>query len=139
NKPLRAWVIFRHRRTHAECAPYQGCHQPRRLALTDQTNPAAEAHDAPDMQDLQTLKTAYDNIKTQIAKVIVGQDEVIEQLLVCIFARGHCMLEGVPGLAKTLLVSTLAKSLSLKFARVQFTPDLMPSDITGTEIIEENR
>ncbi len=91
------------------------------------------------MQDLQTLKTAFDSVKAQIAKVIVGQDEVIEQLLVSIFARGHCILEGVPGLAKTLLVSTLAKSLSLKFTRIQFTPDLMPSDITGTEVIEENK
>ncbi|MEM1354108.1 MAG: MoxR family ATPase [Planctomycetota bacterium] len=91
------------------------------------------------MKDLETLKQAYENTRTQIAKVIVGQDEVIEQLLVSIFARGHCILEGVPGLAKTLLVSTLAKSLSLDFTRIQFTPDLMPSDITGTEIIEENR
>jgi len=94
---------------------------------------------APDLQDLQQLKQAYDNIREQIAKVIVGQDEVIEQLLVSIFARGHCILEGVPGLAKTLLVSTLAKSLSLDFTRIQFTPDLMPSDITGTEVIEENK
>jgi len=94
---------------------------------------------APDMQDLETLKKAYDDVRQQIAKVIVGQEEVIEQLLVSVFARGHCMLEGVPGLAKTLLVSTLAKSLSLDFNRVQFTPDLMPSDITGTEIIEQNR
>jgi len=94
---------------------------------------------APDIQDLQTLKAAYDSVRQQIGKVIVGQNEVIEQLIVSIFARGHCILEGVPGLAKTLLVSTLAKSLSLKFTRIQFTPDLMPSDITGTEIIEENR
>jgi len=94
---------------------------------------------APDMADLQALKESYERIREQIAKVIVGQDEVIEQLLVSIFARGHCILEGVPGLAKTLLVSTLAKSLSLDFTRVQFTPDLMPSDITGTEVIEENK
>ena len=94
---------------------------------------------APDIQDLETLKKAYDDVREQIAKVIVGQEEVIEQLLVSIFARGHCILEGVPGLAKTLLVSTLAKSLSLDFTRIQFTPDLMPSDITGTEVIEENR
>ena len=94
---------------------------------------------APDIKDLETLKNAYDNVREQIGKVIVGQDDVIEQLLISIFARGHCILEGVPGLAKTLLVSTLAKSLSLDFTRVQFTPDLMPSDITGTEVIEENR
>jgi MoxR-like ATPase len=102
--------------------------------LTESTD-----NSAPDTQDLQTLKKAYDNVREQIGKVIVGQEEVIEQLLVSIFARGHCILEGVPGLAKTLLVSTLAKSLSLDFTRVQFTPDLMPSDITGTEVIEENK
>jgi len=94
---------------------------------------------APDLKDLEILKQAYENTRTQIAKVIVGQDEVIEQLLVSIFARGHCILEGVPGLAKTLLVSTLARCLSLDFTRIQFTPDLMPSDITGTEVIEENK
>jgi MoxR-like ATPase len=104
--------------------------------LTDSTD---TANQAPDIEDLQKLKTAYDNVREQIAKVIVGQEDVIEQLLVSIFARGHCILEGVPGLAKTLLVSTLAKSLSLDFTRVQFTPDLMPSDITGTEVIEENK
>ncbi len=104
--------------------------------MTESTD---NAHQAPDIKDLEALKTAYDNVREQIAKVIVGQDDVIEQLLVSIFARGHCILEGVPGLAKTLLVSTLAKSLSLDFTRVQFTPDLMPSDITGTEVIEENK
>ena len=71
--------------------------------------------------------------------MIVGQDEVIEQLLIALFSRGHCLLEGVPGLAKTLMISTLARSLNLSFSRIQFTPDLMPADITGTEIIEENR
>ena len=71
--------------------------------------------------------------------MIVGQDEVIEELLIALFSRGHCLLEGVPGLAKTLMISTLARSLNLSFSRIQFTPDLMPADITGTEIIEENR
>ncbi len=71
--------------------------------------------------------------------MIVGQDDVIEQMLIALFSRGHCLLEGVPGLAKTLLVSTLARSLNLTFSRIQFTPDLMPADITGTDIIEENR
>ncbi|MCS7046772.1 MAG: MoxR family ATPase, partial [Gemmataceae bacterium] len=70
---------------------------------------------------------------------IVGQDQVIEELLIALFSRGHCILEGVPGLAKTLMISTLARCLSLDFSRIQFTPDLMPSDITGTEVIEENR
>ncbi len=85
------------------------------------------------------LGAAIEQIKAQLSRVIVGQNEVIEQMLIALFARGHCLLEGVPGLAKTLLVSTLAKSLNLTFSRVQFTPDLMPADITGTDIIEENR
>src|SRR5262245_16494630 len=75
----------------------------------------------------------------QVRRVVVGQDQVIEQLMISIFARGHCILEGVPGLAKTLMVSTLANCLSLQFNRIQFTPDLMPSDITGTEVLQEDR
>src|SRR6185503_20328545 len=74
----------------------------------------------------------------ELRKVIVGQDQVVEQLLTVLFANGHCLLVGVPGLAKTLLISTLASVLDLKFSRIQFTPDLMPSDITGTEILEQN-
>jgi MoxR-like ATPase len=85
------------------------------------------------------LKHGYDRIKAEMAKVIVGQDAVIDQLIVALFARGHCMLTGVPGLAKTLMISSLARTLSLDFKRIQFTPDLMPTDITGTEIIQENR
>src|SRR5919201_1059540 len=85
------------------------------------------------------LRDAYDQLKKQLARVIVGQHEVIEELLIALFCRGHCILEGVPGLAKTLMISSLAKCLSLDFSRIQFTPDLMPSDITGTEVIEENR
>ena len=85
------------------------------------------------------LGAAIDQIKSQLSRVIVGQHGVIEQMLIALFARGHCLLEGVPGLAKTLLVSTLARSLNLTFSRIQFTPDLMPADITGTDIIEENR
>src|SRR6187455_95388 len=85
------------------------------------------------------LGHAIEQIKQQLSRVIVGQDDVIEQMLIALFARGHCLLEGVPGLAKTLLISTLAKSLDLTFSRIQFTPDLMPADITGTEILEENR
>ncbi len=95
--------------------------------------------DAPDLQQLDTFKQSFDAIRAQIATAVVGQDEVIEQLLICVFARGHCILEGVPGLAKTLLISTLAKSLSLSFNRIQFTPDLMPSDITGTEVMRQDR
>jgi MoxR-like ATPase len=92
-----------------------------------------------DLQALEKLRAAYASIRQELAKVIVGQDQVIEQLLIAIFAQGHCLLEGVPGLAKTLMVSTLARSLKLQFSRIQFTPDLMPSDITGTEVIQENR
>jgi MoxR-like ATPase len=85
------------------------------------------------------LGDALKQIKAQLSRVIVGQDDVIDQMLIALFSRGHCLLEGVPGLAKTLLVSTLARSLNLTFSRIQFTPDLMPADITGTDIIEENR
>src|SRR5205085_995662 len=92
-----------------------------------------------DLESIKRLQQAYTNIKQQLARVIVGQDQVIEELLIAMFSRGHCMLEGVPGLAKTLMISTLSKCLSLAFSRIQFTPDLMPSDITGTEVIEENR
>ncbi len=94
-----------------------------------------------DSQDasIARLGTAIEQIKQQLSRVIVGQNEVIEQMLIALFSRGHCLLEGVPGLAKTLLVSTLARSLNLTFSRIQFTPDLMPADITGTDIIEENR
>src|SRR5207253_6430677 len=91
-----------------------------------------------DLESIRRLKKAFDDIKAQLARVIVGQDEVIEELLIALFSRGHCILEGVPGLAKTLMISTLAKCLSLDFSRIQFTPDLMPSDITGTRIIEED-
>ncbi|KAA3636142.1 MAG: MoxR family ATPase [Calditrichaeota bacterium] len=91
-----------------------------------------------DIQAVENLNNAYTNIKSEIAKVIIGQDKVIEQLLISLLSSGHCLLVGVPGLAKTLLISTLAQVLNLNFNRIQFTPDLMPSDITGTEIIEED-
>ncbi|MCC7171553.1 MAG: MoxR family ATPase [Planctomycetes bacterium] len=91
-----------------------------------------------DRDDVARLRSAYERIRKEIQKVIVGQDEVVDQLLISLFARGHCLLTGVPGLAKTLLISTLAKTLSLSFNRIQFTPDLMPSDITGTEVIQQN-
>ena len=92
-----------------------------------------------DVEAVQRLNEAYRTITTELAKVIVGQKQVIEELLVALFARGHCLLVGVPGLAKTLMIRTLAESLSLKFNRIQFTPDLMPSDITGTEVIQEDK
>jgi MoxR-like ATPase len=92
-----------------------------------------------DLQAVQELNEAYRLITEQLGRVIVGQQQVIEELLVAMFARGHCLLVGVPGLAKTLLIRTLAEALALEFRRIQFTPDLMPSDITGTEVIQEDR
>ena len=92
-----------------------------------------------DVGQLSELHRSYEAVRAELAKVIVGQDEVIDQLLIAMFAGGHCLLEGVPGLAKTLMISTLAKCVGLKFNRIQFTPDLMPSDITGTEVIQEDR
>src|SRR5258707_5980871 len=93
---------------------------------------------ADDTAAVERCQKAYQRIRQELAKVIVGQNEVIEQVLVAMFARGHALLEGVPGLAKTLLISSLAESLSLSFKRIQFTPDLMPSDVTGTDIIQED-
>ena len=92
-----------------------------------------------DRAAIDRLKKAHKDIKEQIHKVIVGQDAVVDELLLAVFAKGHCILEGVPGLAKTLLVSTLAQALNLSFNRIQFTPDLMPADITGTEVIQEDK
>jgi MoxR-like ATPase len=91
-----------------------------------------------DLTAVENLNDAYGKIKQEIGKVIIGQERVIEQLLISLLSNGHCLLVGVPGLAKTLLISTLSEVLNLKFNRIQFTPDLMPSDITGTEIIEED-
>ena len=92
-----------------------------------------------DAQAIEKLGAAREKIIKQLSQVIVGQHAVIEELLISLFSRGHCLLEGVPGLAKTLIISTLARTLNLTFSRIQFTPDLMPADITGTEIIEENK
>ncbi len=93
---------------------------------------------ADDVQLVQQIEEKIKNIKLEIAKVIVGQDEIIDQLLIALLSKGHCLLVGVPGLAKTLLIKTLAEVMDLKFSRIQFTPDLMPSDITGTEILDED-
>ncbi len=92
-----------------------------------------------DIDTLNDLSSAYKKLFDEINKVIIGQDEVVKEVLISIFSRGHCLLVGVPGLAKTLLVSTISKVLGLDFNRIQFTPDLMPSDIIGTEILDENR
>jgi len=101
--------------------------------------PSGAVSGVDDATVVEQLRSAYGRIRKELAKVIVGQDEVLEQLLIALFAGGHCILEGVPGLAKTLTISTLARCLSLSFNRIQFTPDLMPSDITGTEVIQEDR
>src|ERR1700710_2433091 len=87
----------------------------------------------------ERVPRAYHDMRRELGKVIVGQEAVIEELLISLFCRGHALMVGVPGLAKTLLISTLAKTLGLRFSRIQFTPDLMPSDITGTEVIEEDK
>ena len=92
-----------------------------------------------DVELAEAVAASFQTIRQELGQVIVGQDEIIEQLLVALFARGHCLLVGVPGLAKTLLIRTLGQILDLQFSRIQFTPDLMPSDITGTEILEEDK
>lgn len=97
----------------------------------------SEKHE--DIQAMENLQVAYKNLKTEISKVIVGQEDVIDQVLISIFSNGHCLLVGVPGLAKTLLVNSISEVLGVSFNRIQFTPDLMPSDIIGTEILDENR
>ncbi|MCH7814212.1 MAG: AAA family ATPase, partial [Planctomycetes bacterium] len=96
--------------------------------------PASGADEA-----VSRLADSYRRLRTELAKAVVGQHRVIEELMISLLCRGHCILEGVPGLAKTLLISTLARATSLSFSRIQFTPDLMPSDITGTEVIEEDK
>jgi len=94
---------------------------------------------ANDVEAVDSLVRKYSLLKSEIAKVIIGQDEVIKNLLISIFCKGHCLLVGVPGLAKTLMVNTISKALNLSYSRIQFTPDLMPSDIVGTEILDESR
>ncbi|QDU41673.1 ATPase family associated with various cellular activities (AAA) [Symmachiella dynata] len=91
-----------------------------------------------DVQAIDDLRDLYGRLRTELGRVIVGQEETIERLSICLFARGHALLMGVPGLAKTLLVSKLAETMSLKFSRIQFTPDLMPMDITGTDILQDS-
>jgi MoxR-like ATPase len=104
-------------------------------------NPGGESvkEETRDIEAVENLNRAREKILEQVKKVIVGQERVIEEMLIALLSDGHCILVGVPGLAKTLLVSTIARILDLKFSRIQFTPDLMPADITGTDIIEEDR
>src|SRR6266851_1667207 len=114
---------------------------------TDEPEPVGPALDAEpayprlegDLASVERLKDGARRIQDECAKIIVGQKEVLEQLLICLFAQGHGLLVGVPGLAKTLMIRTLADSMNLTFSRIQFTPDLMPSDITGTEVLQEDK
>jgi MoxR-like ATPase len=106
--------------------------------MTPKATPSAAAKmDEADLRAAEQLTKIYRKMTEQLSRVIVGQNEVLKQVLIALFCQGHCILEGVPGLAKTLMISTIAQLLSLSFKRIQFTPDLMPSDITGTEILEE--
>ncbi len=107
--------------------------------MIESNSQKAQTITSDDVESLRRLSSSCAAIREELSRVIVGQDAVIEQLLVALLAGGHCLLVGVPGLAKTLMISSLAKSLDLAFSRIQFTPDLMPADITGTEVIQENR
>ncbi len=118
-------------------APARGHTQVTGPAIDNQMNKTEL--DRSDIEAVDQLKSAYTAVRRELSRVIVGQDQVLEQLMIALFAGGHCILEGVPGLAKTLMISTLSKALDLSFNRIQFTPDLMPSDITGTEIIQEDK
>ena len=106
-------------------------------AEPDTADQTADTPSDSDVVEIDELRATNDRMKAEMAKVIIGQDEVVERLLICILSRGHVLLMGVPGLAKTLMVNSLSKVMSLDFNRIQFTPDLMPSDITGTDILQE--
>ncbi len=103
------------------------------------TTTAAPSLQSDDVAAIDELRDIYRKLKGELSKIIVGQEQVIEQLAICLFGRGHALLMGVPGLAKTLLVSRIAETMSLSFSRIQFTPDLMPMDITGTDILQETQ
>ncbi|MBI1324311.1 AAA domain-containing protein [bacterium] len=104
--------------------------------MSEQTGPPLHEND---LAAVERLKSSYDKLSAEMSKIIVGQNDVLEQLLISIFARGHALLIGVPGLAKTLMIQTLSEALDLSFRRVQFTPGLMPADITGTEVLQEDK
>ncbi|HEX2972605.1 MAG TPA: AAA family ATPase, partial [Tepidisphaeraceae bacterium] len=108
------------------------------MSISEEIDPPLTEASPSDVESARFLRETCEKLQGELGKVIVGQHRVIEELLIALFARGHCLMHGVPGLAKTLLVSTLAKSLNLSFHRIQFTPDLMPSDITGTDILQEH-
>ena len=107
------------------------------MTTTDATRRATE--DGPQQVRIEAFQEGREKILAEVRKVITGQEEILEQVLIALFAGGHCLVTGVPGLAKTLLIKTFAQVLDLEFRRIQFTPDLMPADITGTEILEENQ
>ena len=107
--------------------------------MTDPLSTGRKNHASDQAMSPTDIKDTFENIRSEVHKVIVGQDEVLEQIILAIFCGGHTVVEGVPGLAKTLMISTLARTMSLGFSRIQFTPDLMPSDMTGTEVIEEDK
>src|SRR5256885_11595748 len=111
------------------------------MAVTSKVNPLKTAPQTSqgDLEAIAKLGSARTKLKQEIAKVVVGQEHIVDDLLTALFARGHCLVIGVPGLAKRLMVRTIAQAIDLEFNRIQFTPDLMPSDITGSEIIEEDR
>jgi len=113
--------------------------EPTKTVLEPESGDPAEASEPleQDVAAIDEMRELYEKLRTEIARIIIGQDDVIEKLLICILARGHGLLMGVPGLAKTLMVHSLADAMSLQFSRIQFTPDLMPSDITGTDILQE--
>ena len=112
----------------------KGCQEPKiEASMAD----SPDSLPSDDVDAIDALRTTFDQLRGELNKVIVGQDDVIEQLMLCLLARGHGLLMGVPGLAKTLLISSLAETLHLNFSRIQFTPDLMPADITGTDILQE--
>lgn len=108
------------------------------MAHPNDSRAATDINDS-DLQAVERLEQGYRRITAELGKVIIGQKNVIEELLISMFANGHCLLVGVPGLAKTLMIHTLAEALELSFSRIQFTPDLMPADITGTEVIQEDK
>jgi len=136
DEPIAAMIgiIIKHDRTRSR-KDQMSDHQSK--SDSGASTPANSAKQGEEM--LAEVREIYDLLRGEISKVIVGQDEVIDQILLAIFSRGHAMLVGVPGLAKTLLISTIARTMKLEFSRIQFTPDLMPSDITGTEVIEEDK
>jgi MoxR-like ATPase len=108
------------------------------VAPTTSSTTAAQPTAADDVETARSFARSYERLQSELGKTIVGQRRAIDEILIALFARGHCLVQGVPGLAKTLLVSTLARALDLSFRRIQFTPDLMPSDITGTDVLQED-